>query len=465
LSILLTHGYFLTDGRNDRQSTRPYPPLGLLYVSAYLKKNNIEHQVFDSTFTFKKDLIDYVKKEKPEIIGFYVNLMTRPKILEIISEIRKDQNTANSKIVLGGPDVTYNIKNYLENGADYLVIGEGEITFFELIKALDDKKNIDTVNGIAYKNANDNIISTPRRQRIKEIDILGFPNLEAIKLQKYFEIWNNRYGYPSLNISTQRGCPYSCNWCSKGVFGTSLVQRSVESVVAEIEYLIKTYNIKYITFVEDLFTIQKEWVKKLCFLVLQKKLTISFECTTRAEHLDEELIYFMKKAGFKQIWIGAENGSQKVIDAMNTKSNLNQINRTMQMLKKVGIRTGTFIMLGYPGETKEDIFQTMKFLKQSNPDNYAISLSYPINGTHFYAEVNFTKVPEWKSSSDRDIDFKRTYNRLFYDFAIRWIVNEFNFYKNVSNGSILHWNTVLYKIKAVTAFLSCQLIIIYQKTW
>jgi anaerobic magnesium-protoporphyrin IX monomethyl ester cyclase len=451
MKVLLTHGYFLRESENELEKRKPYPLLGILYISAFLKKNSMVHSVFDSTFSSKQELFDYILNEKPDIIGFYVSLLTKLNILKIILQIRNNEVLKNTKIILGGPDVSYNIENYLHNGADVLVIGEGEISFYELLLAIEGNRDISDVNGIAFCSENGDIVSTLPRVRIDNLDNLDWPNRESIDIKIYLETWKTYQGFTSLNISTQRGCPFSCKWCSRGVFGHKFIQRSVDSVVKEIEYLAQTYQVQSIRFVEDLFTLDQAWIKMFCESLIHKKLPVTFECTTRAETLNEEIILLLKKAGCYQIWIGTESGSQDVINTLNTKTDINKIISALQLIKKNGIETGTFIIIGFPGEKRIDIIKTMDFLRTVNPDHTAFSIAYPIKGTDFYNEVEpvFKRIPEWSLSTDRAIEFKQMYNRRFYKYAMSWMANEMKYSKNKKTDLLF---AVKSKIKSILSF-------------
>ena len=239
MSILLTHGYFLHEDEKELKIMRPYPPLGILYLSGYLKEKNIDHVVFDSTFSFEEEWFDYVVKNKPELIAFYTNLMTKVKILSLIEKIKSDEKLTDTKFLIGGPDVTYNIENYMAFGADFLVIGEGEETFYEFINEFGGKQDYAKINGLVFKDDNHKVVRNKPRIKIKDINELTFPNRDSIDLTQYLETWKTHHGKSTLNISTQRGCPYTCQWCSTAVYGQSYRRRSPKLVVDEIENLIK----------------------------------------------------------------------------------------------------------------------------------------------------------------------------------------------------------------------------------
>ena len=249
MSILLTHGYYISDDPKEQKIMKPYPPLGLLYVSAYLNSREIDNHVFDSTFYSREEQLAFVLRKQPEVIAIYTNLMTKIEVVKLIQEL-KTAPFGFPKIILGGPDVTYNLENYLNTGADFLIIGEGEETTYELYNAIINDGDCSTINGIAYLE-NGAVFQTPARTKFRELDDLPLPNRAAIPNQKYLETWKNNHGESSMTISTQRGCPYTCKWCSTAVYGQSYRRRPAEMVAEEMLMLKKTYNPDTIWFVDD----------------------------------------------------------------------------------------------------------------------------------------------------------------------------------------------------------------------
>lgn len=408
---------------------KPYPPLGLLYVSGYLKSKNIDNAVFDSTFASQAAQLDFIVEKQPKVICIYTNLMTK---VEVIKLIKKLQTAAYNfpKIVLGGPDVTYNVENYLKAGADFLVIGEGEETTFELYNAIMTHGQFHEINGLAFLE-NNQIIQTTARTKFKELDELPLPNREAINMYRYLETWKSNHGQSSMTISTQRGCPYTCKWCSTAVYGQSYRRRPANQVAAEMKMLKEKYHPDALWFVDDVFTVSHKWLLSFKEEVLKQDAIIPFECITRAERLNEDILQLLKDVGCFRIWIGAESGSQTIIDAMDRRVDVNQVKKVIQDTNAMGIETGTFIMLGYPGETEKDITETIQYLKDANPTLYTITVAYPIKGTSLYNEIEhkITQQPDWETSTDRDIDFERTYSRKYYQYAVSKVVNEVEFHK------------------------------------
>ncbi len=461
MKVLFTHGYFLHEDPKEQEIMKPYPPLGLLYLSAWLDKHNIENEVFDTTFSTKEKLKEHLLLTRPPIVALYTNLMTKLNVIEIVRFIRNHESLQNTLIVLGGPDVTHNIPDYLATGADLIVIGEGEQTMLsisELVaqptfaKAMAGKSAewgthstteipsptfrnphsaFRNVAGLAYLLEDGSVHKTGDREKLRDIDALPFPNRHKIDLGKYLAAWKTAHGHNAMSISTQRGCPYTCKWCSTAVYGQSYRRRSAENVVDEIVFLQKNYDFDLIWFVDDVFTVSHKWLGEFHDELKKRQVTLQFECITRSDRLNDDVLKMLRACGCFRVWIGAESGSQRIIDAMDRRVDVDQVRAMIKSARQEGIQAGTFIMLGYPGETEADIRETVEHLKDSNPDLFTITVAYPIKGTGLYEEVQstaFASMP-WAESTDRDLDFKRTYPRRYYDFAVRWTVNSVHWHK------------------------------------
>jgi anaerobic magnesium-protoporphyrin IX monomethyl ester cyclase len=387
MNILFTHGYFLADDPKEQSIMKPYPPLGLLYLSAWLDQNGVENEVFDTTFSTKENLKKYLLEKRPRIVALYTNLMTKLNVIEIVRFIREQESLRNTLIVLGGPDVTHNIPDYLATGVDLIVIGEGEQTMLEIaVTAVEIAPfrqlhaTFESISGLAYLLPDGSVYKTPAREKIRDIDVLPFPNRHKIDLSQYLHAWKKAHGHNALSISTQRGCPYTCRWCSTAVYGQSYRRRSAKNVVDEIVFLQKNYAFDLIWFVDDVFTVSHKWIKEFQDELQNRQVNVQFECITRADRLNEEVLQILRACGCFRVWIGAESGSQRIIDAMDRRVDVEQVRRMIKSARKEGIQAGTFIMLGYPGETEADIRETVEHLKDSNPDLFTITVAYPIKG-------------------------------------------------------------------------------------
>lgn len=448
MNVLLTHAYFLSEDEREKHIMRPYPPLGILYISAYLQQHGVEHEVFDSTFSTKKTFYEYILLHKPKHIGIYTNLMTKLNVLEIIRYAK--QQLSDVTITLGGPDVRYNAENYLRQGADYIVMGEGEETLYELSEYVSGNHTTkETIAGIAYFD-NDRFIENREREKIKDLNDLPIPNRGKIDLHLYLDAWKKFHGKNAISVSTMRGCPYTCKWCSRAVYGLSYRRRSPEKVVDELLTIKQNYNPDSLWFVDDVFTISHKWLEKFRDELQKRKLLIPYECITRADRMNDDVIRMLKETGCFRVWIGAESGSQKVIDLMDRRVDVNQVRDMIRLSKKHQIEAGTFIMLGYPGETEQDIEETIHHLKESDPDHFTITVAYPIKGTELFQEIEAhqTTSLDWSTSTDRQIDFKRTYSRKYYDFAVKRVINEVHYHKSLNASRVI---AARFKLKSMVA--------------
>jgi anaerobic magnesium-protoporphyrin IX monomethyl ester cyclase len=450
MKIVLTHGYFLEEDPKEKLIMKPYPPLGILYISAYLEENGFPNSVYDSTFSTIDSLKAFLLNQRPDVIGVYTNLMTKLNVLKIISFIRNADILDHTKIVLGGPEIRNHKENFLRFGADVIVFGEGEDTMLDIVNAYTKEEHPDLTDlpGTAFLDEHKNIVTNPERVLIRDINQLPFPGRDKIDLQKYFSTWKKHHGISMINLNTMRGCPYSCKWCSRAVYGSSYRRRSPKLVADEIQYLRENYDFDMIWFVDDVFTINHKWLREFVAAMKERQLIVPYEIITRADRLNEEAVQLLKQSGCFRVWIGAESGSQKIIDAMDRRVKVDDVREMIRLVKSYGMEAGTFIMLGYPGEDETDIKETLHHLKTSNPDHYTITVAYPIKGTPLYSEVEnlFVEDLPWDNSTDRDIDFKRTYNRKYYDHAINWIHYEMLYHRRKKNLS-----SVVLKLKSLNA--------------
>ena len=348
------------------------------------------------------------------------------------------QELPKSKIILGGPEPPFYSEEFLDAGADIVVEGEGEVTMKELCEELSiEDYDLKKVKGIIFKNGTGLITKTPPREKINNIDELPMPDRESVELNLYLNAWKKTHGYSSVSVNTMRGCPYTCRWCSHSVYGTSYRRRSPEKTVEEISSIIEKYNSDMLWFVDDVFTISHKWLNKVNQLLKEQNIKIKFECISRSDRLDEETLKTLKEMGCFRLWIGAESGSQKVLDLMDRRVDAAKTREIIKLTRNYGIEAGTFIMLGYPGENKRDIHETVKHLKDSMPDIFLTTVAYPIKGTPFFQEVEeniLTNLP-WDKRTDRDLNFSGRYSKKYYKHANRYLVNEVNYHKMKLNGN------------------------------
>lgn len=437
MDILLTHGYFLTEDPKERQIMKPYPPLGLLYLSAYLKQKNFAVKIFDSTFAGKNEFVNLLATEKPGIVGIYSNLMTKFNVLEMIRQARAQ----NCTVVVGGPDPPYYAEHYLNFGADVVVIGEGEQALEELIPILTAKKfeQLKTVAGIAFKDQSGQIQKTPARELIPNLDALPFPDRAAIDLQKYVDTWRTHHGKGAVSLITSRGCPYSCTWCSHSVYGKTLRKRRPALVADEVEMIREKYRPDMLWYADDVFNINQRWLFEYAAELQRRAITIPFECICRADRLNEEIVTTLRDMGCFRVWIGSESGSQRLLDAMKRGVKAEQVQAMTQLAQRCGIETGMFLMWGFEDENRDDIAQTVEHVKKANPDLVLTTVSYPIKGTEYYnrmaAQNAVVNHLPWENSNDRDYKIRQRHSPRYYEYVNRWMYGELKLARLAKNGN------------------------------
>ena len=424
--ILLTHAYFLKNDFIEKRVMKPYPPLGILCLSAYLKRAGFSVDVFDATFRDPRDFEEAVRKTRPKIVGIYANIITRDNVF-LMARIAKDNGV--QFVVSGGPDAPEWADLYLQSGIDIIGTNEGERTLEQLIPWLHDKglNGLDEVPGIIFRR-NGRVFRTAPRQTITDLDSLPWPDRDALVMEDYFKAWKSKHGESSVSLITARGCPFHCAWCSSEVFGHSHRQRSPKNVVDEMQMIRQKYNPDIMWISDDVLTINRRWSLQFFDEVKQRNASHPYECLSRVDLVDREILQGLKDSGCFRIWYGAESGSQTVLDSMTKGTTVAQIYEAAKITQDVGIQAGFFILLGYPEETTADIRKTIDLLKTARPDVFGTSVAFPMKGTEFYKRVGDRIIPNenWSSRNQNKLLFKARYPHLYYWFAVRWLVKEVN---------------------------------------
>jgi radical SAM superfamily enzyme YgiQ (UPF0313 family) len=429
MDILLAHGYFLYEDPHELKVMKPYPPLGILYISSYLKQQGFGVEVFDSTFSSMEAFEALVVKENPPVVGIYANMMTKRNVLAM-ARICKIHGAI---VILGGPEPPYYAKEYLEHGADIIVKGEGELTLAELLPHLGKYgiNQLEVINGIVFRNADGKMIETLPRAFIQDLSTNPWPDREAIDIPHYMQVWKDNHGQSSVSVIHARGCPYTCHWCSHSVYGNTHRRRTPEDAAEELQWIKEHYNPDLIWYADDVFAINHRWFFQYAVELKKRGVKIPFECISRADRLNEEVVKTLSEMGCYRLWNGSESGSQRVLDAMDRKVKVKDVQEKTHLLQKYRIETGMFIMLGYEGENIQDLEETVEHLKISNPDIFLTTVAYPIKGTPYYSEVESRILADksWTERSDRDLTVAGRYSRQFYSFATRWMVSEVALHK------------------------------------
>jgi anaerobic magnesium-protoporphyrin IX monomethyl ester cyclase len=421
--LLLTHGYFLYEDPKELQIMKPYAPLGILYLCSHLRNQGFDVDVFDTTFSSREALFQHLRTEAPSVLGIYANLMTRSNVVEVLKVAKE----AGWKTIVGGPEPGAYALEYLQAGADFVVFGEGELTMQELLEAFRaDATGTENISGLAYLDAAGVMHETPQRTQIADLDAQPWPARQAIDVSRYVKTWRDAHGKGSVNFITARGCPYKCRWCSHQVFGQTHRRRDPLLVVDEVEFLLQTYSPDMVWVSDDVFTINHKWIRDYAAEMRRRSLHIPFECISRADRLNAEMLDLLAELGCFRVWIGSESGSQRILDAMDRGVKVEQVQQAIALTRERGIESGMFLMWGYEGEELDDIEATIKHVCVSQPDIFFTTVSYPIKGTPYYKKVSdrLVQLQPWGVTTDREIKIKGRHSRTFYSHADKLLRTE-----------------------------------------
>jgi radical SAM superfamily enzyme YgiQ (UPF0313 family) len=415
MKLLLTHGYFLCDDPKEQAIMKPYPPLGILYLSSHLRAKGFDVEVYDSTFGSREQLFSILESESPGVIGIYTNLITRSSVVRIIRHAR-----ANGwKVVLGGPEPLNYTQEYLDAGADLIIGGEGEVPLEALLATNFDPDLWPQIPGLFFRSPDGSVVHTGAAPLIRDLDAQPWPAREQIDVDQYVSVWRKHHGKGSVSLITARGCPYQCNWCSHSVYGKTHRRRSPSGVVDEIEWILDRYHPEMLWLADDVFTIHHGWLFEYAAEMRRRRISVPFECITRADRLNEKVAATLAELGCFRVWIGSESGSQRILNAMQRGVTVEQVQSAVAYCRSNGIQTGMFLMWGFDGEQIEDIEATVSHVKTCKPDVFFTTVSYPIKGTPYFERVasRLVSISGWGESTDRDFRIKGRHSRQFYKYA------------------------------------------------
>jgi radical SAM superfamily enzyme YgiQ (UPF0313 family) len=460
--ILLGQSYYLRFDAKLWTAMQPYPPLGTLYAASVLRASGYEVALFDAMLAESEEAwAEALDHERPRLAILYednFNYLSKMCLLRMRQAAFKMIEMAHVRsctVIVCGADASDHAEKYLAAGADFIVIGEGEQTLLELVDNLMGRtrpeapagfpRPLASIDGLAFASNKAHpedfrgteaprpdsgaqwapsgrpplsaLAHTPRRQDIKHLDVLPFPAWDLVDIPRYQAIWRQHHGYYSMNMVTTRGCPYHCNWCAKPIWGQRYNVRSPESVVAEMKWLQQIFHPDHIWFVDDILGLKPGWLTRFAAQVDKENVRIPFKCLNRADLLLRDgAVDDLRRAGCCTVWIGAESGSQKVLDAMEKGIRVEQIVEATGRLHAANIQVGFFLQFGYPVEEREDIERTLQMVRDCQPDDIGISVSYPLPGTKFYERVKsqLGEKQNWLDSNDLAMLYKGPYTTEFY---------------------------------------------------
>jgi anaerobic magnesium-protoporphyrin IX monomethyl ester cyclase len=429
--IIFTHSYFLRYDPKQWALGQPYAPIGTLHAAALLRRHGFEVIFFDTMFSQSPhELSVFLETNAADCLviyddGFnYLTKMCLTNMRQAAFEMMAIGKERQMTVIVSSSDSTDHYEKYLEGGADFVLIGEAEQTLLELCQSLggvDGRQS--SIPGLAFRQENC-LVKTVKRNVRTDLDSLPMPAWDLVDMEPYRRLWGKNTGHFSINIGTTRGCPFKCNWCAKPIYGNRYNSRSPEHVIQEILYLQQHFAFDHIWFCDDIFGLKPGWVRKFADLIEGHGIRTRFKIQSRADLLlQNEYVADLARAGCETIWMGAESGSQKILDAMDKGIQVEQIATASALIRKMGMKPCFFIQFGYPGETRADIELTIKMINRLLPHEIGISVSYPLPGTLFYERVKseLKQKTNWTDSDELALMFNNTYQPAFYKQLHRYV--------------------------------------------
>jgi anaerobic magnesium-protoporphyrin IX monomethyl ester cyclase len=428
LSILVCHSYFLHFDRKQQERAKPYPPLATLQVASLLRSAGHEVSLFDAMlaedFTRFERQLDVLK---PQLVLLYednynfLSKMCLGRMRKAACEMLGLARRRGTRIIVGGSDASDAPEKYLAAGADAVLHGEALGALMALIDRLNGNDALDP-HTLADGLPDVSIAAAAGTLRHKGAAKLPEPNLgvqpawDLVDIEKYRRVWRRAHGYFSLNMAASRGCSFRCNWCAKPIWGNQYLQRPARDIAAEMIHLRRHYRPDHIWFADDIFGFRVDWVNEFAAALTEGGGGVPFTIQLRADLVSPRMTEALRAAGCREVWIGAESGSQKILDAMNKGTNVADIGAARRLLGDAGLRVGYFLQLGYLGEELDDILATRRLVEETRPDEVGVSVSYPLPGTKFYEAVKsqLGAKTHWNESNDLEMMFAGTYHSDFY---------------------------------------------------
>lgn len=441
--VLFGQSYYLIFDPKLHKAMQPYPPLGTLYAAAVVRDAGYDVALFDAMLASgPAEWAEALDRYRPRVAVLYednFNYLSKMSLLrmrEAAFEMIAAAKQRGCVVLVAGADMTDHPDKYLEHGADVVILGEGEETLLEVLgtlipgrspqgevsggaasdSALSPQPPASLPPGIAF--LRDGVVEkTPPRPVIRDLDALPFPAWDLVDLDRYKRVWRERHGYFSVNMVTTRGCPFHCNWCAKPIWGQKYNVRSPQNVVAEMKWLRDLVAPDHIWFMDDIMGIQDKWIEQFADELDAQGVHIPFKSLNRVDLLLRgRTIPALARAGAQIVWVGAESGSQKILDAMDKGTQVTQIYAATKQLQAHGVKVAFFLQFGYPGETREDVEATLQMVRDLLPDDIGISVSYPLPGTPFYERVKLElgERANWVDSEDLAMLYRGPFTTAFY---------------------------------------------------
>ena len=421
--VLLTHANHVRSDKKQEARMQPYPPLQTLLAAALLREHEIQVSFFDPALeTTLEDVesgfLAAIARDRPNLIVVCdddFNFLTKMCLLHnrtLAFWMAEKAREAGISAITHGSDSTDHAALYLDVGFAAVITGEVENALLEWVQG----KSENSIDGLVFKKVNGMLHYGPRRASRTDLDSLPLPAWDLADIERYRSEWRAAHGYFSLNMSSSRGCPFHCNWCAKPIHGNSYRTRSPRSVAGEMLFLRNTYQPDHIWFADDIFALSSRWTSEFADEVCRIGAWIPFKMQSRCDLMTRDSVAALRRAGCSEVWMGAESGSQRILDAMEKGISVVDIYRARENLRSEGIRACFFLQFGYPGEEWNEIKETIRMLRQAQPDDVGISVSYPLPGTRFHQIVasQLGASANWNDSGDLRMMFQGAYSTDFY---------------------------------------------------
>jgi anaerobic magnesium-protoporphyrin IX monomethyl ester cyclase len=426
LSILVCHSYFLRLDQKQQARAKPYPPLATLQVAALLRTAGHEVALFDAMLADDQTRFErQLDVLRPQVVLFYednynfLSKMCLGRMREAAFSMLAAARARNMRCLSAGSDASDAPDAYLGAGADVVIHGEGLGSLMALLSRLDADRDLPSnelgagIPEVSVASGGPRACTTAR---LPPPPLAPLPAWDLVDIEKYRRAWRRAHGYFSLNMAASRGCSFRCHWCAKPIWGNQYLQRPAREAAAEMLHLRRHYLPDHIWFADDIFGFKVDWVNEFAAALTEGGGGVPFTIQLRADLVSPRMAAALRAAGCREVWLGAESGSQKILDAMNKGTTVEQVHVARRLLGDEGIRVGLFLQLGYLGENLQDILATRRLLQETRPDDVGVSVSYPLPGTHFHAQVReqMRGKTHWQESNDLDMMFEGTYRTDFY---------------------------------------------------
>ena len=428
LSILVCHSYFLRFDPKQVERGKPYPPLATLQCAALLRRAGHRVSLFDAMLA--ENVGEYertLRALQPQVVLLYednfnfLSKMCLAKMRGAACQMIAAARGAGARVIAAGSDVSDAPEPYLQAGADIALKGEGLPALLEVTRRLDlapeasSRALVEGVSGTATL-AGAGVAAINGAKLLPEVELTERAAWDLVDMDRYRDAWLGAHGYFSLNLAASRGCSFRCAWCSKPIWGNHYLQRNPAVVGAEMGYLKRNFGPDHVWFADDIFGFRVDWVREFATATAEGDGAVPFTIQTRADLMSERMVHALREAACVEAWLGAESGSQRILDAMNKGTTVEEIVTARTRLKAAGIRVGFFIQLGYLGEELSDILATRELLQTACPDDVGVSVSYPLPGTKFHELVRaqLGRKTHWQDSDDLAMMFQGTYTSEFY---------------------------------------------------